>query len=63
LKIKKALPLNEPVIVEFTPPTTGDITFACVMNMLHGTVPIKSSLNSEAVVGGCMLARTKVQSW
>ena len=41
LKIKKTLPLNEPVIVEFTPATTGDIAFACGMNMLHGTVIVQ----------------------
>jgi cobalt-zinc-cadmium efflux system membrane fusion protein len=41
LKIKKALPLNEPVLVEFTPEKTGDIAFACGMNMLHGTVIVQ----------------------
>ena len=38
LKIKKELPLNEPVMVEFTPKKTGEIAFACGMNMLRGTV-------------------------
>jgi membrane fusion protein, heavy metal efflux system len=38
LKIKKALPLNEPTWVEFTPATSGDIAFACGMNMMNGTV-------------------------
>jgi membrane fusion protein, heavy metal efflux system len=41
LKIKKALPLNEPVLVEFTPQKSGDIAFACGMNMLHGLVVVQ----------------------
>ena len=41
LNIKRALPLNEPVVIEFTPATSGDIAFACGMNMLHGTVVVQ----------------------
>jgi plastocyanin domain-containing protein len=41
LKIKRALPLNEPVIMAFTPAKTGDIAFACGMNMLKGTVVVE----------------------
>jgi pyruvate/2-oxoglutarate dehydrogenase complex dihydrolipoamide acyltransferase (E2) component len=41
LNIKRALPLNEPVVIEFTPTETGDIAFACGMNMLHGTVVVQ----------------------
>jgi membrane fusion protein, heavy metal efflux system len=41
LNIKRALPLNEPVVIEFTPGKSGDITFACGMNMLHGTVVVQ----------------------
>jgi hypothetical protein len=40
LNIKRALPLNEPVIVEFTPAKTGEIAFACGMNMLKGVVVV-----------------------
>lgn len=40
LKIKRALPLNEPVVIEFTPAKTGEIAFACGMSMLHGTVVV-----------------------
>ena len=36
--IKRALPLNEPVAIEFTPQKSGDIAFACGMNMLKGVV-------------------------
>ena len=41
LNIKKPLPLNEPVVIEFTPAKSGDIAFACGMNMLHGTVVVR----------------------
>jgi membrane fusion protein, heavy metal efflux system len=41
LNIKRALPLNEPVVIEFTPQKSGDIAFACGMNMLHGTVVVQ----------------------
>jgi cobalt-zinc-cadmium efflux system membrane fusion protein len=41
LNIKRALPLNEPVVIEFTPEKSGDIAFACCMNMLHGTVIVR----------------------
>jgi RND family efflux transporter MFP subunit len=35
--IKRTLPLNQPVVIEFTP-KPGEITFACGMNMLSGKV-------------------------
>jgi cobalt-zinc-cadmium efflux system membrane fusion protein len=41
LNIKRALPLNEPVAIEFTPAKTGDIAFACGMNMLKGVVVVQ----------------------
>jgi plastocyanin domain-containing protein len=41
LNIKKALPLNQPVVVEFTPAKTGEIAFACGMNMLRGSVVVR----------------------
>jgi hypothetical protein len=37
LNIKRALPLNQQVVVEFTP-ARGDMEFVCGMNMLKGTV-------------------------
>ena len=40
-KIKRALPLNEPVTIEFTPEKSGRIAFACGMDMLRGTVIVK----------------------
>jgi RND family efflux transporter MFP subunit len=41
LNIKRALPLNEPVVIEFTPAKTGDIAFACGMNMLKGAIVVE----------------------
>ncbi len=41
LSIKRALPLNEPVIIEFTPPKTGEVAFACGMNMFRGVVIVE----------------------
>lgn len=39
-KIKKELPLNKAVDVEFTPTKTGDIAFACGMNMFKGKIVV-----------------------
>jgi plastocyanin domain-containing protein len=41
LNIKRALPLNEPVVIEFTSAKSGEIAFACGMNMLKGVVVIQ----------------------
>lgn len=41
LNIKRALPLNEPAVIEFTPAKSGDIAFACGMNMLHGNIVVE----------------------
>jgi len=41
LNIERALPLNEPVVIEFTPAKSGEIAFACGMNMLHGAVVVE----------------------
>ncbi len=38
--INRALPLNEPIIVEFTP-RKGEFTFACGMNMLKGKLIVE----------------------
>src|SRR5262245_35888546 len=35
-KIKKDLPLNKAVDVEFTPTKAGDVTFTCGMSMFKG---------------------------
>ena len=38
--IKRDLPLNEPVVVEFTPTKAGQFSFACGMNMLSGKIVV-----------------------
>jgi plastocyanin len=40
LQIKRALPLNEPVVIEL-PGKQGEIAFVCGMNMLRGTVVVQ----------------------
>lgn len=41
LNIRRTLPLNEPVVIEFTPPKAGDIAFACGMDMFQGIVVVQ----------------------
>ncbi len=40
LNIKRALPLNEAVVIELTPAKAGDLAFVCGMNMLKGVVVV-----------------------
>lgn len=39
--IRKSLPLNETVLVEFTPTDSGEIGFACGMDMLRGKILVQ----------------------
>ena len=39
-KIKKDVPLNQPVVVEFKPTKTGKFSFACGMQMLKGNLVV-----------------------
>jgi plastocyanin domain-containing protein len=41
LNIKRALPLNEPVVIELTPAKAEEIAFACGMTMLRGAVVVQ----------------------
>ena len=41
MNIRRTLPLNTPVVVEFTPAKADQIAFVCGMNMLHGTVVVQ----------------------
>ena len=41
LHIRRPLPLNEPVVIEFTVRDSGEIEFVCGMNMLRGTVVVQ----------------------
>jgi cobalt-zinc-cadmium efflux system membrane fusion protein len=40
LQVKRALPLNQPVVIEFTP-GNGDMAFACGMGMFSGTIVVE----------------------
>ena len=39
--IRKQLPLNQPVEIVFTPERTGDLRYACAMDMIAGTVRVE----------------------
>jgi plastocyanin domain-containing protein len=39
--IRRALPLNEPVVVVFTPTRRGAFTFVCGMNMMRGQLIVQ----------------------
>ncbi len=39
--IRKKLPLNETVLVEFTPTESGEIGFTCGMDMLRGKILVQ----------------------
>lgn len=39
--IRRTLPLNEPVVVEFTPTKSDEFNFTCGMGMLRGTVIVR----------------------
>ena len=41
LNVKRALPLDQPVDIEFTPEKPGDIAFACGMGMFNGTLVVQ----------------------
>lgn len=38
--VKHALPLNAPVDVQVTPPASGQLAFACPMNMYRGAIVV-----------------------
>ena len=39
--VRKNLPLNQPVIVELTPAKTGEIRYACGMDMVSGVLLVE----------------------
>jgi plastocyanin domain-containing protein len=41
LDIKRALPLNEPMTIDFTPAKAGEVSFACGMNMVKGSLIVR----------------------
>jgi plastocyanin len=40
LNIERAVPLNQPATIEFTPSVTGEIRFVCGMKLLRGSVVV-----------------------
>ena len=47
-KIRRPLPLNESVVVEFTPKEPATVEFTCGMAMLRGTIVVQW-INSKEV--------------
>jgi RND family efflux transporter MFP subunit len=41
LKVKRPLPLNTPVLIEYTATNTGEVTFACGMDMVRGVLVVQ----------------------
>jgi plastocyanin domain-containing protein len=41
LKIKRPLPLNKPVAIEFTPAKAGTVDFVCGMGMFKGNIVVE----------------------
>ena len=41
MNLKRALPVNQPIDVQFTPSKSGEIAFLCDMNMLRGTLVVQ----------------------
>jgi len=39
--VRRELPLNEPVLISFTPRKKGSFTFACGMNMMRGELIVR----------------------
>lgn len=39
--IKRELPMNQPVVIEFTPLQTGELEYTCSMKMVGGKFDIK----------------------
>jgi len=39
--IRRTLPLNEPVVVTFTPTNRGKFTFVCGLNMMRGQLIVQ----------------------
>lgn len=40
-KIRKQLPLNQPVTISLTPQKTGEFGYSCGMNMFHGKIIVR----------------------
>jgi plastocyanin domain-containing protein len=40
-RVRRELPLNEPVVMSFTPKKRGSFTFACGMDMMRGQLIVR----------------------
>ncbi|MBK5215435.1 MAG: cupredoxin domain-containing protein [Candidatus Pacebacteria bacterium] len=40
-KIRRALPLNQKVVIEISPETSGEFVYTCGMGMYHGKIIVK----------------------
>jgi len=59
--IKRELPLNKSVVVEFTPDNAGEYVFTCGMNMLRGKIVVRENEDSPAVVAREAMPREENQ--
>lgn len=41
LKLKRELPLNQPVAIDLTMPASGKLTFTCGMDMMRGALVVE----------------------
>src|SRR5688572_14166721 len=48
-RINRALPPYQKTVVEFTPDKAGEFTFACGMNMVHGSLMVEEGDGGVAV--------------
>jgi len=39
--IRRELPVNQPVVIDFTPDRTGEIVYTCAMKMVGGKIFVK----------------------
>jgi plastocyanin domain-containing protein len=39
--IDRKLPLNQPVTIRFTPSRSGEVRYACAMNMFQGVIDVR----------------------
>lgn len=42
-KVRRQLPLNQPVSIKITPQQAGEFTYACGMNMYHGKIIVRET--------------------
>lgn len=48
-KIRKYLPLNQPIAIELNPKMTGEFGYSCGMNMFHGKIIVEDPEQNRRV--------------